>query len=118
MSDNLFFSTDKLVDFGMGVSIANQMVNSMNQAFEQMNIPGAGKAITQNSCDIYYAVIDGKQAGPYSITELVRLISEKKIVKETYIWKPGMTKWELAQNVTGVLSLVALMPPPVPEEER
>jgi len=109
-----FYSMDKLVEFGMSMAIANQMVASMNQSLNQMQVPGTGKAIPTNTDSIYFAVIDGKQAGPYSLTELSRLISEKRIVKETYIWKPGMNQWEPAENVSEVLHLVAITPPPVP----
>lgn len=113
MSD--FYSMDKLVEFGMGMGIANQMAQSMNQALNQMQLPGSGKTIPVSASDsIYYAVLDGKSAGPFSLTELTRLISEKKVVKETYIWKPGMQKWELAENISEVLKLVALTPPPIP----
>lgn len=115
MNDNdKFFSIDKLVEFGMGIAIADQMVNSMNKALNETQIPGAGKVIPLQPEIVYYAVIDGKQKGPYSITELSRLIAEKKIVKETYIWKPGMKQWDLAQNISEILSLVALTPPPLP----
>jgi len=109
-----FYSIDKLVEFGMSVAIANQMASSMNQSLIQMQVPGAGKVMPTNAESIYFAVIDGKQSGPYSLTELSRLITEKKIVKETYIWKPGMIHWELAENVSEVLHLVAITPPPIP----
>lgn len=116
MSDNNFYSMDKLVEFGMGIAIASQMANSMNQSLSNMQMPGAGKIESDNLQSIYYAVIDGKQTGPYSITEISRLISDKKIVKETYIWKPGMTQWDLAENVSEVLNLVAITPPPIPRD--
>lgn len=109
-----FYSMDKLVEFGMSMAIANQMASSMNQSLNQMHTPGVGKSMTANTENIYFAVIDGKQSGPYSLTELSRLITEKKIVKETYIWKPGMPQWELAENISEVLHLVAITPPPVP----
>lgn len=109
-----FYSMDKLVEFGMSMAIANQMVASMNHALNQSQVPGNNKVISVLDENIYYAVIDGKQSGPYSITELSRLIMEKKVVKETYVWKPGMLQWDLAQNVEEILKLVALNPPPIP----
>lgn len=109
-----FYSMDKLVEFGMSVAIAGQMASSMNQTLNQMQIPGAGKAMSANPDNIYFVVIDGSQSGPYSLTELARLIAEKKIVKETYIWKPGMPQWEPAEKISEVLRLVAVTPPPVP----
>jgi hypothetical protein len=114
MSDMNFFSIDKLVEFGMGVAVANQMATSMNQSLNQMLIPGAGRVMPNNTETFYYAAIDNKAAGPYSLTELSRLIGEKKIVKESYVWKPGMNQWDLAENLEEVLKLVALTPPPIP----
>ena len=114
--ENEFYTIDRLVEFGMSMAVANQMVNSMNQTLNNMNIPGAGKSIpTKQPETVYYAVLDGNQAGPYSLTEVSRLINEKRIVKETYVWKPGMEKWDLAQNVEEILRLVALSPPPIPK---
>ena len=113
--DNNFYSMDKLVEFGMSMTIANQMATSMNQAIRQMDVPGAGKSMPAQNEQIYYAVLDGKQSGPYSLTELSRLIMDKKIVKETYIWKPGMDQWDLAENIEEVLRMVALTPPPIPD---
>lgn len=113
-----FYSMDKLVEFGMSMAIANQMASSMNQSLNQMQVPGAGRAMPTNTDNIYFVVIDGKQSGPYSLTELSRLITEKKIVKETYIWKPGMVQWELAENVSEVLRLVAITPPPIPTKSE
>lgn len=112
MSDDLF-SVDKLVEFGMGVAIANQMTSAMNKSMSHMNDSEPAKS----SLDIesmYYVVIGGKQEGPYSVSELSRLISEKIVVKETYIWKPGMDCWTTVENVEEVIRIVALTPPPIP----
>jgi hypothetical protein len=43
---------------------------------------------------------------------LSRLINEKKVAKETYVWMPGMKNWKIIENVPEVLKLVALSPPP------
>ena len=59
-----------------------------------------------------YAMIEGKQAGPFSEQELARLIAEKKVLKETYIWMPSLPSWKMAEQVPEVLKLVALAPPP------
>ncbi len=108
------YSIDKLVEFGMSLAIANQMVTSMNQTFNQMQIPGAGKVMPMNPENVYYAVINGAQCGPYSLSEILRLVMEKKIMKETYIWKPGMSQWDLAENISELLRMVASAPPPIP----
>lgn len=112
MDEANFFSINKLVEFGMGIAVAQQMVNAMNSAMSNMTIPGAMNSMQNTSPQFYYAMMDGHQAGPFSEQELSRLITDKKIVKETYIWKPGLAKWELAEKLPEILKLVALAPPP------
>lgn len=113
--NNNFYSIDRLVEFGMSIAIAQQMVKSMNDVMSNMRIPGAGNNmmphIDQPQNQLFYVMIDGKQGGPFSETEIMRLITEKKVVKETYIWMPGMTKWDIAENIPPVIRLAALMPP-------
>lgn len=119
MSDNSFFSMEKLVEFGLGMAVAQQMTKTMNQALSQMQTPAAvmpQSAVAPSvSTGVYYVVLDGKQAGPFSQSELSRLINEKKVTKSTYVWKPGMGEWLTAENVPDVLKLVALMPPEIPQ---
>jgi hypothetical protein len=80
-----------------------------------MHIPGAMNpmhpSIPQQGTQIFYAMINDKQVGPFSESELARLIAEKKVVKETYVWMPGMKNWQLSENTPSVLRLVALTPP-------
>lgn len=112
MNDDSFFSIDRLVEFGMGMAVAQQMVQTMNNAITNMHVPGTMTPMQSAPQQFYYAMIEGRQAGPFSEQELSRLIQEKKISKETYIWKPGLPKWERVENLSEVLKLVALAPPP------
>jgi len=115
MGENNFYSIDRLLEFGMSMAVSQQMVKSMNDMMANMRIPGSMNPmrpnIPQQREQIFYAMIDGKQAGPFSETEIARLITEKKIVKETYVWMPGMKDWQLVENTPPVLRLVALVPP-------
>ena len=115
MNENNFFSMDRLIEFGMGIAVAQQMVKTMNSAMQNMYVPGTMNPMQMAPQAFYYAVLDGKQTGPFSEQELSHLITEKKIVKETYIWKPGMPNWELAEKLPEILKLVALAPPPLPQ---
>ena len=116
MNENSFYSIDRLVEFGMSLAISQQMVKSMNDMMANMRVPGVmnpmyPNTVPQQVSQVFYAMIDGKQAGPFSETELARLIAEKKVFKETYVWIPGMKDWQLAENTPAVLRLVALAPP-------
>ena len=79
------FSIDKLVDFGMGMAVAQQMVKTMNYAIDNMHIPNVGAANhPQMPSSSYYVAIDGQTAGPFPDGELMQLINQKKIKVE---WK-------------------------------
>ena len=112
MNDDSFFSINRLVEFGMGMAVAQQMVNTMNSAMTSMHVPGSMNQMQTVAPQFYYVIIEGNQSGPFSEQELSRLITEKKVVKETYIWKPGLPKWEMAEKLPEILKLVALAPPP------
>jgi hypothetical protein len=115
MNENTLFSINRLVDFGMSLAIAQQMVYAMNIAVTNMHVPGVMNPIQAAPHQFYYVILEGVQAGPFSEQELSRLISEKKIAKESYIWKPGLIGWEMAGKLPEILKLVALSPPPFNE---
>ena len=84
----------------MSTAVANQMTASMNASLTQTRIPGADNAMNQvDGRDIYFVAMNDISSGPYSAIELARLIADGKVVKETYVWKPGMTKWDLVENM-------------------
>lgn len=110
MNDDNFFSLDRLVEFGLGINVAGQMVKMMNETLQQMYVPGAENPIRQPS-SVYYAIIDERTTGPFSECELSRMAAENKISASTCIWKPGMASWKTASDIPEVLRLVALAPP-------
>ncbi len=111
MSNDSFFSIDRLVEFGMGMAMAQQMVQTMNYAMNNMQVPGVDHKMQNTPQTIFYVIIDGKQAGPFSESEMGRLVADKKITSSSYVWKPGMSNWLTADKVPDVLKIVALNPP-------
>lgn len=105
MDENNFYSIDRLVEFGLTLGGATQMANSMNASLQAMQIPGARNAMQPNVLaedqPLFYAVLDGKSVGPLATSELSRPIAEKRVTKETYVWKPGMPDWQLAEKRSG-----------------
>lgn len=118
MNDENFYSINKLVEFGLGLAVAQQMVGAMNHALRNTYIPGPQSAPPGMHANVYYVILDGKQAGPFSDQEMARLITEGRIRKDSYVWRPGLPKWEAVENVADVLRLVALAPPPFRSEEK
>jgi hypothetical protein len=113
MHTHHFYSIDRLVEFGMEMAIANQMIAVMNQSMAQMKVPGAAMPSGQQPATIYYFVLDGAQAGPFSEVEVTRLILDKKLTATTLVWSPGFTGWREAQQIPAIMKLVALTPPPI-----
>lgn len=119
MEEGSFYSINRLVEFGLTFGVATQMANSMNASLQAMQIPGARNPMQPNALAedqaLFYVALDGKSVGPLATSELSHLIAEKRVTKETYVWKPCMPDWQLAESVPEVLKLVALTPPPIPD---
>lgn len=118
MDEGSFYSIDRLVEFGLSVAVATQMANSMNVGLRSMQIPGARNPTQQGEQPLFYVALDGDSVGPLAASELSHLIAGGRVTKETYVWRPGMTDWQPAENVPEVLKLVALTPPPVPPQSH
>lgn len=115
MDDNNYNSIDRLIEFGMGMSIAQQMIHTMNHAMKNMHIAGTQNTFTSSSPTSFFVVIQEQQIGPLSESEIVQLINQKKITNDTYIWHQGMKDWQKAENVPAIVKLVVLNPPPFPK---
>lgn len=111
MDNNSFFSIDRLVEFGMGMAMAQQMVNVMNQSMKQMYVPGSIQSMPNPQVSTFYVVIDGQPIGPLSESDFSRLVSEKRITKDSLAWMPGMIGWQPIEKIPTILRIVALMPP-------
>lgn len=113
MDNNSFFSIDRLIEFGLGMGIAQQMVGMMNQYMQSMYVPGSVQSIPKPMPQIYYVVIDNKSVGPLNDSDISNLIAQKKINKDTLSWVPGMTSWKPIEQVPAILKVIALTPPPL-----
>lgn len=114
MTENNFFSLDRLIEFGLGMAVARQMIDVMNQSMKSMYIPGSMQSIATPSIMPVYVIIDGKSVGPLSPNEITTLVSEKKIDKNSLGWTPGLLNWQPIEKVPAILKIIALTPPPVP----
>lgn len=105
---------DRLVDFGLGMGVANQMVGIMNQYMRTMDIPGSIKSMPKPLAQMYYVAIDGHPVGPLNDSEMANMIYMKRVNKDTLAWMPGMTAWKPIEQVPEILKFVVLAPPALP----
>lgn len=114
MNEDSFYSLDRLVEFGLGMAMARQMINVMNQSMQQMHVPGSVQTIPTPSAASIYVAIDGKPVGPLSESEFSKLIMESAINKDTLAWMPGLLSWQPIEQLPQLLKIIALAPPPLP----
>jgi hypothetical protein len=107
---------ERFMEMSIGLAMGRQMAEAMGQTMDKtvsQNPAREASPAGQGQNRLYYAAIDGRQAGPFSETELVRLINDKKIVRETLVWHQGMAQWKAAQDVPEILRIITLAPPPL-----
>lgn len=63
--------------------------------------------------EVFYAFIDGRQAGPMSESELKILVKNGSISSSTLVWMPQLEQWTRAQDVPIVNKLLLLAHKPV-----
>lgn len=104
-----FSSLDKLVEFGLGIGIATQMMNTMNHVIANTAYPGVGinPGVTTAACapaaaSQLYIVYDGRVAGPLDSKELSDLVAKGFVAKDTFCWQPGMSGWKFASDIPEV----------------
>ena len=115
-----FSSLDKLVEFGLGVGIATQMMNTMNHTIARTAVPGVGinpgvqaapKIPRETEMPVqrsYYIVKDEHVAGPLSEQELDELVKKGVVTARTFCWYPGLEAWKFGQDIPEVNKLLLL----------
>lgn len=115
MNNDSFFSIDRLVEFGLGMSMAQQTMNVMNESMKNMYVPGSIQTMpSSRPVATCYVAIDGKSVGPLSESEFSQMVMNKAVTKDTLAWMPGMQTWQPVERIPDLLKIVALTPPPLP----
>lgn len=114
MNDNNFYSIDRLVEFGLSMAIANQMIGVMNYSMRNMGVAGSQMNLNAPPSTIIYVVADGNRVGPLSASEFSKLVSDRRVNKDTLAWMPGMPAWRPIESIPELLKIIALTPPDLP----
>lgn len=108
-----FSSIDRLMDLGLSMALARQMVETMNSVNTTVHYPGACTSTPQigekgEEARCWYAVIDSKQAGPLSEAEISSLIAKNLLDSHTLLWRPPMPGWLPATDIPEIYRLLLL----------
>ena len=111
MDDNSFSSIDRLVEFGMGMAIANQMISTMNTCIAGMRVPGVGNPIVSTK-RLYYFVVNGNaQVGPCEESELADYVKIGSLRQDSLMWRQGLSGWVFARDLPEINKLFMLIKP-------
>jgi hypothetical protein len=117
MSDeNSFNSIEKMMEFGMSMAVAQQMMQTMNHAMTNMQMPqfnNLSAPIPTPMPKQFYALVNDVPQGPFTETELTGHIIAGRVIKSTMVWLQGMPCWMPAEQVMEVNKLFDLVPPPI-----
>ena len=113
-NDNNFNSIEKMMEFGMSMAVAQQMMQTMNHAMQNITTPQFKNVNVPLPQTVqFYALVNDIPQGPFTEQELSGHIVANRVCKETLAWLNGMPGWMQAQQIPEVARLFALMPPPI-----
>lgn len=97
--------TGMMMGGAMGQQMAGMMQNMGQQMQGAMNTPPPMPNVQ------YHISVNGTQSGPFTLPQLSQMVHNGQINAQTYVWKQGMSNWEMAGNVQ---ELTPLFAPPAP----
>lgn len=114
LNDNSYNSIERLMEFGMSMAVAQQMMQTINHAMQNITTPQFKNLNVPLPQQIhFYALVNDIPQGPFTEQELSGHILANRVSKETLVWLNGMPGWMQAQQVPEVAKLFTLMPPPI-----
>lgn len=106
MVDNDFF--EKIMELGIGISVARQMPNFLSQCLPESNMNGQPTPPQVTADTSYFLVVDNVQAGPFKESDLLLMAKNNLISSDTLVWKSGMPDWLPACHVPEINKLLIL----------
>ena len=97
-----------LQKLGFGGKYANERMVS-----DMMTAKIIGDTEKQN-VTTFYAVINGDQKGPFSLSTITEMYNAGIFTEQTYFWKEGLPEWKHAFEIQELSSLFAPKVPPTP----
>ena len=103
LNDNSYNSIERLMEFGMSMAVAQQMMQTINHAMQNITTPQFKNLNVPLPQQIhFYALVNDIPQGPFTEQELSGHILANRVSKETLVWLNGMPGWMQAQQVPEV----------------
>ena len=95
----------------VGANIGNKIGTIANQTDTSL---GQNQSVPPPPPVQYHVLINNEQQGPIDLSAVGDLILRHSVLRETYIWKPGLSEWAKASTLPEFQSYFAQLPPPPP----
>jgi membrane protease subunit (stomatin/prohibitin family) len=95
------------MELGIGMAMANQMMNAMPSSSSQQPPIATPPPPAQ-----WYLHQNGQQLGPFDFNQL----SQQGLTSQSQVWKAGMNSWQAASTVPELTSLFAVTPPAIAKQ--
>lgn len=126
MNDDFYGSIDRLIEFGLSGRLANAMIQTMNEAMANMQMPNYSYnnkidminqvAVAPVSQKKFFVVLEQNPIGPLDNEELRQKISMGKVMRDTLIWYKGLPGWVEAKKLEEICLMFNNVPPTFSEE--
>lgn len=109
--------TGSAIEMGLGFAMANKMANEMNAipAVQAPTLPAPPPLPDTN----WHVAIDRQSMGPYDLTKLQQLASNRQISPGTLAWIDGMSSWQSIEKIEALNGLFVddeSTPPALPKK--
>lgn len=95
---------NEMADTAMGFA----MYDSYRKIMEQNST--AAQANVAPPVKDWYVIVNGTQAGPFTLGEMASMLDSGSVAAGTYVWKRGMADWLPAENVPEFISILGTSP--------
>lgn len=104
-----FSSIDRLMELGLGMGLAQQMMRTMNEIIANTSIPGTGNTLVGLPAGMkYFAVVENAQVGPLTDGDIANLVRCNLLTDCSLLWRPGMKGWQQARDIPEVYKIILL----------
>jgi membrane protease subunit (stomatin/prohibitin family) len=89
-------SMGDMIGMGAGMAMGQNMAESLSSGKIDKKIP---PPLPTRDLSLYYLALNDEQEGPYDIRTVQKFIQEKKLEKETLVWREGLEDWVEAYTI-------------------
>ena len=103
-------SMGDMIGMGAGIAMGQTMADTLSKKKIDKHTP---PPIPERNSIMYYLALNDEREGPYDIRTIQLFISEKKLQKNTLVWREGLEDWVEAYSI--LEKHFNATPPPLPK---